>query len=56
MDAGDAAEGAEMPVTRTCEKAGKVETTLQVLAIGAKGPPDAAGGMDMGGMKMDKGK
>ena len=31
-------------MTLTFAKAGTVETTLQILAIGAKGPPD---GMDM---------
>ena len=51
---GDLVKGGAMPVTLTFAKAGSVETTLQILAIGAKGPPDAMGGMDMGGMKMDK--
>jgi copper(I)-binding protein len=51
---GDLKQGGAMPVTFVFAKAGKVETTLQILAIGAKGPPpDAMGGMDMGGMKMD---
>ena len=53
---GDLKPGGAMPVTLTFEKAGKVETTLQILAIGAKGPPDAMDRMDMGGMKMDTAK
>ena len=35
-------EGGRMPVTLTFEKAGKVDTFLHVLAVGAKGPGDAA--------------
>jgi copper(I)-binding protein len=41
-------QGGTMPITLTFEKAGKVEVSLQVLSVGAKGPK---GGMDMGGMK-----
>jgi copper(I)-binding protein len=40
-------EGGKFPVTLTFEKAGKVDTFLPIVAIGAKGP-----GGDMGGMKM----
>jgi copper(I)-binding protein len=52
----DFKKGDMVPVTLTFEKAGKVDTALQVEGIGAKGPPEAMGGMDMGGMKMDMGK
>jgi copper(I)-binding protein len=45
-------EGGQFPVTLTFAKAGKVDTSLHVLAIGAKGPNDATP-HDMGGMKMD---
>ena len=44
---GDLKEGGTFPVTLTFEKAGKVDTALPIVAIGAKGP-----GGDMGGMKM----
>jgi copper(I)-binding protein len=40
-------EGEAVPVTLTFEKAGSVDTTMQVMAIGAKGP---AGGHDVQGM------
>jgi periplasmic copper chaperone A len=40
-------EGGELPVTLTFEKAGKVETSLDILAIGAKGPEMDHGGMNM---------
>ncbi|CAN5374192.1 copper chaperone PCu(A)C [soil metagenome] len=45
-------EGGQMPVTLTFEKAGKVDTFLHVLAVGAKGPGDAAP-HDMNNMKTD---
>ncbi len=45
-------KGESVPVTLTFEKAGKADITLSVEAVGAKGPAGAAGGMDMGGMKM----
>lgn len=51
----DVKKGTTLPVTLTFEKAGTVEAELHVLAIGAKGPENAMGGMDMGGMKMDDG-
>ena len=51
---GDLVRGGAMPVTLTFAQGGSVEATLQILAIGAKGLEDAMGGMDMGGMKMDK--
>lgn len=35
------AEGGKLPVTLTFEKAGKVETFLHILAVGAKGPGGA---------------
>jgi copper(I)-binding protein len=46
-------EGSKLPVTLTFEKAGKVETFLHILAVGATGP--SGGGHDHGGgeMKMD---
>jgi copper(I)-binding protein len=60
---GDLKAGGTMPVTLAFEKAGKVEVSLQVLSVGAKGPKAAMGGMDMsgtkdqrGGMKMDMGQ
>jgi copper(I)-binding protein len=42
-------EGRKMPITLTFEKAGKVDTFLHVMAIGAKGPDadDAGGDHDM---------
>ncbi len=48
-------EGGQLPVTLTFEKAGKVDTFLHIMAIGAKGPSASSdtGGMDMGGA--DKG-
>jgi copper(I)-binding protein len=54
-------QGGTMPITLTFEKAGKVEVSLQVLSVGAKGPKGAMGGVDMGGikpgdMKMDMGQ
>ncbi len=55
-------QGGSMPITLTFEKAGTVEVSLQVLSVGAKGPKDAMGGMNMGsvkaggGMKMDMGQ
>jgi len=33
-------EGGKLPVTLTFEKAGKIDTFLHILAIGAKGPND----------------
>jgi len=45
-------EGGKFPVTLIFGKAGKVETFLHVLAIGADGP-EGGGGHDHGGMKMD---
>jgi periplasmic copper chaperone A len=51
--AGNLTQGGTMPVTLTFAKAGTVAASLQILAIGAKGPPDT---IDMGGMKMDTGK
>jgi copper(I)-binding protein len=42
-------EGGKLPVTLTFEKAGKVDTFLHILKIGAGGPE----GQDHGGMKMD---
>jgi len=51
-------EGQKLPVTLTFEKAGKVDTFLHILAIGAKGPGDNAGldmsGHDMSGDGMSK--
>ena len=48
-------EGGKLPVTLTFEKAGKVDTFLHVLAVGAQGP---AGGAthDMGSMNMNNSK
>ena len=40
-------EGGKLPVTLTFEKAGTVETALDILAIGAKGPPEEHDGMTM---------
>lgn len=43
-------EGRKFPVTLTFEKAGKVDTFLHIMAIGAKGPDaDADDDMDMSG-------
>jgi periplasmic copper chaperone A len=47
-------QGDRLPITLEFEKAGKVQVSLEVAGVGAKGP--AGGGMDMkkmpGGMKM----
>jgi len=43
----DLKEGGKYPVTLTFEKAGKVDTFLPIVAIGARRP-----GGDMGRMKM----
>ena len=40
-------EGGKLPVTLTFAKAGTVETFLDMLAIGAKGPEMDHGGMNM---------
>ena len=53
---GDLKQGGEMPVTLTFAKAGRVETSLQILAIGARGPEAATKDMNVGGMKMDMGQ
>jgi copper(I)-binding protein len=37
-------EGGKLPVTLTFEKAGKVDTFLHILPIGAKGPDGSGGG------------
>lgn len=41
-------EGGKLPVTLTFEKAGKVDTFLHILAIGAKGPDGSSGNHDHG--------
>jgi hypothetical protein len=41
-------EGGKLPVTLTFEKAGKVDTFLHILAIGAKGPDGTGSGHDHG--------
>ncbi len=55
---GSLKEGDKLPVTLTFAKAGKIDTTLHVLALGAKGPSGMAGMkmVTMGGMKMDAGQ
>jgi periplasmic copper chaperone A len=51
-------QGDKVPVTLEFEKAGKVQVTLDVQAVGAPGPAAGAGGMEMkkmpdhSGMKM----
>jgi len=51
-------QGDKVPVTLEFEKAGKVQVTLDVQAVGAPGPAAGGGGMDMkkmpdhSGMKM----
>jgi periplasmic copper chaperone A len=51
-------QGDKLPLTLEFEKAGKVAVTLDVEAVGAKGPGDEGGGMmmkkmpDRSGMKM----
>jgi copper(I)-binding protein len=55
---GSLAEGGSVPVTLTFEKAGSVDTVLNVMAIGARGPSaDAMPGMggDQMQMQMDHG-
>jgi periplasmic copper chaperone A len=47
-------QGDKIPVTLEFEKAGKVQVTLDVQAVGAPGPSSGAG-MDMKGMDMKKG-
>ena len=47
-------QGEHVPVTLQFEKAGKVQVTLDVQGVGAKGPSDSGGAMDHGNMmKMD---
>jgi copper(I)-binding protein len=49
-------QGEKLPITLDFERAGKVQVTLEVQAVGAPGPSGAAGGMHMKkmtpGMKM----
>jgi periplasmic copper chaperone A len=49
-------QGEKLPITLDFERAGKVQVTLEVQAVGAPGPSGAAGGMQMKkmtpGMKM----
>ena len=45
-------EGEKMPVTLTFEKAGRLDTFLHILAVGASGPSGAPSGA-MGTMKHD---
>jgi copper(I)-binding protein len=52
---GDLKQGGTLPVTLTFARAGKVDTALEILSIGAKGPTNASAGKDMGGAKMDGG-
>jgi hypothetical protein len=46
-------QGEKLPVTLQFEKAGKVQVTLDVQAVGAPAPSGNMGGMEM--KKMDKG-
>jgi hypothetical protein len=47
-------QGDHVPLTLEFEKAGKVQVTLDVQAIGAPGPSAGMGGMDMKNMDMKK--
>src|SRR5262249_6124230 len=48
-------EGGKLPITLTFEKAGKVDTFLHIMAIGAKGPDGSMGGMSGHDMSGDHG-